>query len=62
LAIAMTAFGKQGTTIALLIALAYVIQIQSAAWYVRFTDKIFGTTAEAVLSFQPAAGAVNAGN
>jgi ACR3 family arsenite transporter len=35
LAIAMTAFGKQGLTIALLIALAYVIQIQSAAWYVR---------------------------
>ena len=42
LAIAMTAFGKQGLTIALLIALAYVIQIQSAAWYVYFVDKIFG--------------------
>ncbi|BBO70166.1 hypothetical protein DSCA_40960 [Desulfosarcina alkanivorans] len=42
LAIAMTAFGKQGLTIALLIALAYVIQIQSAAWYVRFVEKIFG--------------------
>ena len=42
LAIAMTAFGKQGVTIALLIALAYVIQIQSAAWYVRLVDKIFG--------------------
>jgi len=42
LAIAMTAFGKQGLTIALLIALAYVIQIQSAAWYVRLVDKIFG--------------------
>lgn len=42
LAIAMTAFGKQGLTIALLIALAYVIQIQSAAWYVRFVDRIFG--------------------
>ncbi len=41
LAIAMTAFGKQGLTIALLIALAYVIQIQSAAWYVRFVEKIF---------------------
>ena len=44
LAIAMTAFGKQGLTIALLIALAYVIQIQSAAWYVRFVDFIFGAT------------------
>lgn len=42
LAIAMTAFGKQGLTIALLIALAYVIQIQSAAWYVRLVGKIFG--------------------
>jgi nucleotide-binding universal stress UspA family protein len=38
----MTAFGKQGLTIALLIALAYVIQIQSAAWYVRLVDLIFG--------------------
>jgi nucleotide-binding universal stress UspA family protein len=42
LAIAMTAFGKQGLTIALLIALAYVIQIQSAAWYVRLVNRIFG--------------------
>jgi nucleotide-binding universal stress UspA family protein len=46
LAIAMTAFGRQGLTVALLIALAYVIQIQSAAWYVRFVDKIFGKAAE----------------
>jgi nucleotide-binding universal stress UspA family protein len=42
LAIAMTAFGKEGMTIALLIALAYVIQIQSAAWYVKFIDFMFG--------------------
>ncbi len=42
LAIAMTAFGKQGMTIALLISLAYVIQIQTAAWYVKFIDVIFG--------------------
>ncbi len=42
LAIAMTAFGKEGMTIALLIALAYVIQIQSAAWYVKFIDIMFG--------------------
>ena len=50
LAIAMTAFGKQGLTIALLIALAYVIQIQSAAWYVRMVNIIFGrTTAKPVL-------------
>ena len=46
LAIAMTAFGKQGITIALLIALAYVIQIQSAAWYVKLVDWIFGKDLE----------------
>jgi ACR3 family arsenite efflux pump ArsB/nucleotide-binding universal stress UspA family protein len=46
LAIAMTAFGQQGLTIALLIALAYVIQIQSAAWFLRLVDLIFTTTEE----------------
>jgi ACR3 family arsenite efflux pump ArsB/nucleotide-binding universal stress UspA family protein len=45
LAIAMTAFGPQGSTIALLIALAYVIQIQTAAWYVRLVDRLFGAPA-----------------
>ncbi len=43
LAIAMTVFGKQGADIALIIAIGYIIQVQSAAWYVRFTDSIFGT-------------------
>ncbi|NER78411.1 MAG: arsenic resistance protein [Leptolyngbya sp. SIO1D8] len=44
LAIAMTAFGKeQGSEIALIIAMAYIIQVQAAAWYVRFTDRIFGS-------------------
>lgn len=43
LAIAMTAFGKeQGSEIALIIAMAYIIQVQAAAWYVKFTNKIFG--------------------
>jgi ACR3 family arsenite efflux pump ArsB len=42
LAIAMTVFGKQGAEIALIIAMGYIIQVQSAAWYVKFTDKIFG--------------------
>ncbi len=42
LAIAMTAFKEEGMTIALLISLAYVIQIQSAAWYVKLVPKIFG--------------------
>ena len=48
LAIAMTAFGKQGLTIALLISLAYVIQIQSAAWYVRLVDWVFGKAGDPV--------------
>ncbi len=46
LAIAMTVFGKQGSDIALIIALAYIIQVQSAAWYVKFTDRIFGNAPE----------------
>ena len=46
LAIAMTAFGRDGSTIALLIALAYVFQIQSAAWYIRLVPWIFGRAPE----------------
>lgn len=42
LAIAINAFGPQGADAALVVALAYIIQVQSAAWYVRFTDRIFG--------------------
>ncbi len=46
LAIAMTAFKEQGMTIALLISMAYVIQIQSAAWYIKLVPKIFGPAGE----------------
>ncbi len=46
LAIAMTVFGKQGSDIALIIALAYIIQVQSAAWYVKLTPRIFGKAPE----------------
>ncbi|NJM98998.1 MAG: arsenic resistance protein [Phormidesmis sp. RL_2_1] len=47
LAIAMTAFGnEQGSEIALIIAMAYIIQVQAAAWYVRFTGRIFGPVLE----------------
>lgn len=46
LAIAMTVFGKQGSDIALIIALAYIIQVQSAAWYVKLTGKLFGIAPE----------------
>jgi ACR3 family arsenite efflux pump ArsB len=54
LAIAMTAFGKQGITIALLIALAYVIQIQSAAWYVKLVDWVFGRMVKKDLAWENA--------
>lgn len=45
LALAMNAFGEAGADAALLIALAYIIQVQSAAWYVRFSDRLFGSPA-----------------
>jgi ACR3 family arsenite efflux pump ArsB len=43
LAIAINAFGPQGSTAALVVAMAYIIQVQSAAWYVKFTGRIYGT-------------------
>jgi ACR3 family arsenite efflux pump ArsB len=43
LAIAITVFGSEkGSEIALIIAMGYIIQVQSAAWYVKLTEKIFG--------------------
>ncbi|WP_144821191.1 arsenic resistance protein [Marinobacter piscensis] len=42
LAIAMGVFGEEGADAALLIALAYIVQVQAAAWYVRFSDRLFG--------------------
>ena len=45
LAIAINAFGKEGASAALVVAVAYIIQVQSAAWYVKFTDRIFGPPA-----------------
>lgn len=42
LAVAINAFGQAGTHAALVIALAYIIQVQSAAWYVKLTDRFFG--------------------
>ncbi len=45
LAIAINAFGEEGANAALVIALSYIIQVQSAAWYVKFTDKFFGPPA-----------------
>lgn len=42
LAVAMNAFGTAGSDAALVIALAYIIQVQSAAWYVKLTNRLFG--------------------
>ncbi len=45
LAISINAFGEAGANAALVIALAYIIQVQSAAWYVKLTTPIFGPPA-----------------
>jgi ACR3 family arsenite efflux pump ArsB len=42
LAIAINAFGEKGADAALVIAVSYIIQVQSAAWYVKLTDSLFG--------------------
>ena len=42
LAVSLNAFGPQGASAALVIAVAYIVQVQSAAWYVRFTPQLFG--------------------
>lgn len=48
LAVAINAFGQDGTNAALVIALAYIIQVQSAAWYVKLTDRFFGPPAKSL--------------
>lgn len=42
LALAMNAFGPAASDAALVITVAYIIQVQSAAWYVKLTDGLFG--------------------
>ena len=42
LAITLAVFGKEGTQVALIVAIAYLIQVKSAAWYGKFASKIFG--------------------
>jgi hypothetical protein len=37
----MNAFGQEGADIALIISLAYVIQLQTSAWCNKFVDKCF---------------------
>ncbi len=41
LAVAMGVFGEKGSEIALIISMAYIIQVQAAAWYVKLNGKIF---------------------
>jgi ACR3 family arsenite efflux pump ArsB len=40
LAIAMTVFKQAGSDIALVIAIAFIVQVQLAVWYVRFVSRI----------------------
>ncbi len=47
LAIAINAFGPQGSSAALVVAMAYIIQVQSAAWYVKYADVVFGKPSKA---------------
>jgi ACR3 family arsenite efflux pump ArsB len=42
LAIALGVFREKGADAAFLIALAYIVQVQAGAWYVRLTDRLFG--------------------
>lgn len=42
LAIALNSFGEHGPEIALVITLSFIVQVQSAAWYVRYTSRFFG--------------------
>ena len=42
LAIALNSFGTAGPEVAMVITVAFIIQVQSAAWYVQYTHKFFG--------------------
>jgi ACR3 family arsenite transporter len=42
LAIAMAVFKQEGSEIAIIIAMAFIIQVPSAAWFVKYTDRFFG--------------------
>ena len=43
LALSMTAFGAAGAEAAILVALAYIVQVQSAAAYLKLSERIFPT-------------------
>jgi len=42
LALAMTVLGERGAEAALVVAVAFVVQVQSAAWFVAQCDRVFG--------------------
>ena len=42
LALAMAIFKEKGADAAVIISISYIVQVQSGALYVKFTDKIFG--------------------
>jgi ACR3 family arsenite efflux pump ArsB len=47
LAIALTVFGRaQGAEMAVIIAAAFVVQVQSAAWYLKFARRALGAEPE----------------
>jgi predicted Na+-dependent transporter len=58
LALAINAFGPQGAGAALVVALSYVVQVQAAAWYVKYTDRIFGSAVPAAVAAITAAATV----
>lgn len=41
LAVAINTFGEKGADAAMVISIAYILQVQSAAWYAKYTDRIF---------------------
>ncbi|MFO7874075.1 MAG: bile acid:sodium symporter [Bacteroidales bacterium] len=41
LAVAIAVFGPGGSDIAFIISLAYIVQVQSAAWHIKFAEKLF---------------------
>jgi ACR3 family arsenite efflux pump ArsB len=53
LAVAINAFGANGSDAALVVALSYIIQVQSAAWYVKLTGRLFGPIPVIAPGLQP---------
>ena len=50
LAIAVTVFDEAGASMAMIISIAYIIQIESAALYVKLSERVFGEAPEDTVS------------